>query len=119
MARKKTTTTVEPTISVENEMVTPVEVSTPQSPVEIDTAAEAVKESKVEEEEKAEEKREVRLKYLMNIRKAPSKSAPILTTLPAGTILTVLEQLPTGWLHVADPNAYVLYEDGKYGELLT
>ena len=113
MARKKTT--IEPAVTVE----TAAAPAAPDPTVEIDTAAEAVKESKVEEEEKAEEKREVRLKYLMNIRKAPSKSAPILTTLPAGTILTVLEQLPTGWLHVKDPDAYVLYEDGKYGEILT
>ena len=113
MARKKTV--IETTAPVENEMVTPVEIDTAEAAKE--TKAEKEAKTEVKTEEKTEEK--VRLKYLMNIRKAPSKSAPILTTLPAGTILTVLEQLPTGWLHVADPNAYVLYEDGKYGELLT
>ena len=69
-------------------------------------------------ETKAATTKKVRLTHLMNLRAEPSKEAQVITTMPSGTVLDVTEVLESGWLAVADPDGFVLYDGGKFGELM-
>ena len=61
----------------------------------------------------------VKLNRLMNIRKAPSLNADIICTKSRDTVLTIIEGQKNGWLKVSvdGEEAYVLYENGKYGTI--
>ena len=61
----------------------------------------------------------VKLNRLMNIRKAPSLNADIICTKSRDTVLTIIEGQKNGWLKVSvdSEEAYVLYENGKYGTI--
>lgn len=52
------------------------------------------------------------LTTLMNVRKAPSMTAQILKTLPAGTKVDV-DAVVDDWLHLSD-GTFILYNGGKF-----
>lgn len=57
-----------------------------------------------------------RLMHLMNVRSAPSMEAKKLSTLPAGTEVSVLEVV-NDWLRLAD-DTFILFGGGKFAEKL-
>lgn len=57
-----------------------------------------------------------RLTHLMNVRSAPSMEAKKLSTLPAGTEVSVLEVV-NDWLCLAD-DTFILFGGGKFAEKL-
>ena len=131
-AEQKTPTTPEP-ISTEEE-IKPEPISTPEqkqfSTPEQNDAVEkktgqklqkpVVKRPSVIVVEKHKEPTHIKLGVLLNIRRGPSKTTPIITTKPAGTILPVKEILPSGWIctELDGEECFVLYDNGKYGTLI-
>ena len=55
-----------------------------------------------------------RLKSLMNVRKAPSMDAEVLSTLGSGTIVEVAAII-NDWLQLTD-GTFILYNGGEYAE---
>ena len=55
-----------------------------------------------------------RLKAMMNVRKKPSLTAPILGTRAAGTVVRVMS-IENGWLHLRD-GTFILYSGGQFAE---
>ena len=139
----KVSTPKEPETSAENveikypasaEAVTPVDAeikasthTEPATPVEAKQETEPAKKpkkadkaSKPTASEAKKETQAVKLNRLMNIRKFPGMGGQIIGTRRKDTVLTVLEVLKNGWLKVTledGAEAFVLYENGKYGEL--
>lgn len=72
----------------------------------------AEKEKPTAEPEKAAEK--FVLTALMNVRTAPSMTAPIKTTLPAGTEVEV-DVIKDDWLYLVD-GTFIFYNGGKFAE---
>lgn len=54
------------------------------------------------------------LTALMNVRTAPSMTAPIKTTLPAGTLVDV-DTVVDDWLYLVD-GTFIFYSGGKFAE---
>ena len=50
----------------------------------------------------------------LNLRKGPDTSYEIITTLPSGTILTVLEEAKADWVKVQTPSGYTGYVSTDY-----
>lgn len=88
---------------------------------EAETAAKAKAETPAEKPKPTQKKpvQTVKLNRLMNIRKAPSLDAGIICTKSRDTVLTIIEGQKNGWLKVSvdGEEAYVLYENGKYGTI--
>lgn len=97
---------------------TPMETA---AKVEAETTAKAKAETPAEKAKPAQKKpvQTVKLNRLMNIRKAPSLDADIICTKSRDTVLTIIEGQKNGWLKVSvdGEEAYVLYENGKYGTI--
>ena len=55
-----------------------------------------------------------RLKSLMNVRKKPSMTAPILGTKPVGSVVSVLG-IENDWMHLRD-GSFILYGNGEFAE---
>ena len=118
-AEAATPVDVESKASAQTAPVTPVEVKQETEPAKKPKKAD--KASKPTASEAKKETQAVKLNRLMNIRKLPGMGSQIIGTRRRDTVLTVLEVLKNGWLKVSLENgkeAYVLYENGKYGELL-